>query len=462
YTYAWSNGATSEDISGVSVGTYTVTVTDANGCKATSTITLTEPPALSITTGTTDDRLCEGEQTNISASANGGTGILVISWNQGLPDGSPHSVNPLTTTSYSATVTDENGCTVSSTVVIQVFPNPLASFTSSQVCYGSSTTFNSTSTVASGSIIDYQWDIAGTNAVGSTTTHLFPSAGNYTVTLTVTTDEGCVGTITQDAIVFAIPDPGFISSQLSGCVPLCVTFTDLSNVQGSTIANWEWTIDGQLLSGSQPPYCFNQTGVYDVALTVYSAQGCSATQTINNMIQVNPNPVAAFTISDTEILLSDAQFSPMNQSSGEIAWLWEFGDGNSSTEEIPWIQYADTGSFCITLTVTNQFGCTDQAVNCLYIYPDMYVYIPNAFTPNGDKTNDVFTIEGIGIKAVDLEIFDRWGNTIFHSPQLSVGWTGHHQATDEEVMQGVYVYKAIVTDFGDQTHEFMGRVTLLR
>lgn len=330
------------------------------------------------------------------------------------------------------------------------------------MCEGNATSFTSTSTIASGSIVDYQWDFSGSNASGATATYLFPSAGSHTVSLTVTSDHGCMDTVTQNIIVNANPDPGFTADNLSGCVPLCVTFSDLSTVQGSSINSWDWLVDGQNLNTAQPTYCFNQTGVYNVSLTVTSAEGCSSTLAINNMIQVNPNPVAAFTIQYESIVLSEASFTPMNQSSGETSWLWDFGNNNTSTDELPLIHYTDTGIYCITLTVMNQYGCTDQAENCVYIYPDFYIYIPNSFTPNGDKTNDVFMIEGFGIKEVDLEIFDRWGNVVFHSPHLYVGWDGTHQASNEEVMQGVYVYKAIVIDFNNQPHEFMGHINLIR
>jgi gliding motility-associated-like protein len=111
----------------------------------------------------------------------------------------------------------------------------------------------------------------------------------------------------------------------------------------------------------------------------------------------------------------------------------------------------------------NQFGCIDTISKWIYIEPITTIFIPNAFTPNGDGTNDVFGVKGINIREVKMHIWNRWGDKIFITEDgISNPWDGSVQNSSHQAKQDVYIYEAIVTDVFNKEHRYVGRVSLVR
>jgi gliding motility-associated-like protein len=106
-------------------------------------------------------------------------------------------------------------------------------------------------------------------------------------------------------------------------------------------------------------------------------------------------------------------------------------------------------------------GCTGQDIGCLYVYPDVFIYIPNTFTPNDDKMNDWFHVEGVGIAEITMEIFNRWGEPIYATNSME-GWPGTIGNSTIMAKQDVYVYKIRVLDAVGEFHDFYGHVNLIR
>ncbi|MCX7744778.1 MAG: PKD domain-containing protein, partial [Flavobacteriales bacterium] len=467
YDWTGPNGFTSNiqnpSISNVPLlasGIYTVTVTSAAGCTATATTNVTIHP-LPIAIANNDGPVCEGNTFNITA----GGGVSYswtgpASYTSTQQNNSINNAQPNQGGTYIVIVTDNNGCsnTASTTVVVHALPIATAS-AGGPACEGLNISLS-----ASGGT-NYQW--TGPNAFSSTSQSPVISgattSNNGTYTVTVTDANGCSSTASTTITVYAIPIASFTAANLSGCSPVCTDFTDLSSVNGSTITNWSWSSNGTNFSNQQnPTQCFTNTGLYDISLTVTSAQGCSATIVLNDFIQVFPNPVADFFINPDLIPSGNPVAQFINASSGNItSWNWDFGDGNTSTLENPNHNYSDTGVYCVTLTVITANGCQANAQNCLYVYPEFVIYIPNTFTPNDDKINDFFSVEGQGIKSIQMFIYNRWGEPIYSTDNLQ-GWPGFIRNTSEIAKQDVYVYKIYVTDILDGKHEYHGHVNLLR
>jgi len=117
----------------------------------------------------------------------------------------------------------------------------------------------------------------------------------------------------------------------------------------------------------------------------------------------------------------------------------------------------------VTLTVTTEFGCTDSIANLIKIVPDIVLYVPNAFTPDGDKFNETWRvfIDGIDIYKFDLFVFNRWGEIVWESHNHDAAWDGTYGGMP--VPEGTYQWKIKCADFTtDEKYEFQGHFTVLR
>lgn len=444
-------------------GGYTVTVTDANGCSATAT-TLATINALPNAVANNNSPICELQQLDLTSG--GGTNYDWVGPNGFTAFGTQNpSIAGATIAAsgiYTVTVTDANGCISTATTTAVVNSNLVFTAASnSPLCEGS------------------QLDLTADNIVGATYDWMGPNgysvanqqnpslagattAATGTYTVTATNANGCTGTATVAVTIHPLPTALFAGDNLSGCVPLCVNMSDLSNGNGATIVSWNWVVEGQTPSVNQnETFCFNNPGAFDAQLTVTTADGCTSTLLMANYINVYPNPVAEFMFTPQFIELTDPEVTFASTSTGATSWLWNFGDGSNSTIENPMHTYADTGTFCIDLLVSNNYGCTDTTTGCLYVAPVFTIYIPNAFTVNDDNLNETWNIYGMGIKTITVRIFDRWGEEIYFFDDINKGWPGTMQ-NGNPCKQDVYVYRIEVVDGHNDFHEFMGRVTLIR
>jgi gliding motility-associated-like protein len=313
-----------------------------------------------------------------------------------------------------------------------------------------------------------------------------PTAAEYAsgfVVLLLTTDDpaGPCSFDTASVIHHFYQNPvvNFSPDDPDGCPVHCVQFTDNSTVAGAgaSIASWNWGFgDGSANDITQnPAHCFVNTGFYDITLTVTSNFGCTSTQTAPMMIQVFPIPVADFhpdpvsaDVLDPEITFNDFSF-PGGSGATINYWDWDFGDGDTVAvgepgNPNPTHLYPDVANqqYLVTLVVENSYGCWDTVPHYVYIGPEFTFFIPNAFTPNGDGINDYFQGAGIGIAVYDIWIFDRWGNMIWHTEDLSDKWNGKANGGPEQAQQDVFVWKVKLLDVFGKTHRYMGTVTLVK
>jgi gliding motility-associated-like protein len=185
-----------------------------------------------------------------------------------------------------------------------------------------------------------------------------------------------------------------------------------------------------------------------------------------NFITVYPKPIANYTIVPEfgDIIVPLVHF--INESVDYTNWWWSFGDGPKidSININPDHYYPgnDVSSYNSILIVANQYGCKDTANMLVEIAPDFSFYIPNAFSPNGDNTNDVFMGIGVGISTYEMWVFDRWGASVFYTNDITKGWDGKVQGKSAEVKQDVYVWKVRLRDVLGKKHDYIGHVTLLR
>ena len=358
------------------VGNYTVNLTVQNNCGTNTTsgtiVALCLEPVADFSANRTSGKVPLSVQFTDSSQNN------VTSWSWQFGDGGTSTKqNPVHTYTapgtYTVNLTVMNNCgsgTASKPMYITAEPCPLpvadfsANRTSGKVPLSVQFTDSSQNNVTS-----WSWQFGdGTTSIEQNPVHTYTVAGDYTVNLTVTNECGCDSASKQEFIT-AEPCPppvaDFSANRTSGKAPLSVQFTDLSTNDPDT---WLWQFgDGDTSTEQDPVHTYTTPGTYTVNLTVTNECGCdSASKQEFITAEPCPLPVADFSANQTcgKIPLS-VQFTDLS-TNGPDTWLWQFGDGATSTEQNPVHTYTTPGTYTVTLTVTNECGC-DSASRPAYI-----------------------------------------------------------------------------------------------
>jgi gliding motility-associated-like protein len=149
-----------------------------------------------------------------------------------------------------------------------------------------------------------------------------------------------------------------------------------------------------------------------------------------------------------------------NLSTPDVDYLWSFGDGFRSRLFEPVHEYFFMSNYYISLYVSDSLGCSD--LYSLPYNPPMFLYIPNSFTPNGDGINELFKAEGVGVKSFELTIWNRQGEQLFHTTDITEGWNGSAAGSGYFVPDGVYVYRYKAESADGQKIEDRGHITVVR
>jgi gliding motility-associated-like protein len=175
-------------------------------------------------------------------------------------------------------------------------------------------------------------------------------------------------------------------------------------------------------------------------------------------VGVAPVPGAAFTYLPNPSNPLNVQF--FNQSSDTNYVAWYFGDGDVSSDVNPTHSYMKPGTYSVSLAVADSLGCTDSVTVDIELRMDYYVYIPTAFTPNGDIINDRIKVEALGIEGMQWDIFNRWGLKVFSTDDVDQSWDGTYGG--QPVPEGIYSYRILIyLPFGNITEQH-GTFTLIR
>jgi PKD repeat protein len=449
YTYDWTPSAnTGSTATGLSAGIYVVVASDANGCAASQTITITQPSQIVADINSIGNVVCAGDSVTISATATGGNGVYTYTWNNGLGNGASHIVLPSVPTTYVVTVTDGLGCAgTQDSVTVTISAPPVAAFTvptsNTYSCtYPVTVDFTNTSTNA----VSYAWDFGnGTNATTTNGQAAFDTTGTYTVILTATSASGCVDTAVYVYNVYPAPTASFSLSGNAGCAPYTVSFTN-NSVNGVT---YYWNFgDGDTSMLSNPSHTYEIPGTYNVTLVVSGGGICNDTLELTSAVTVYQTPVADFTSDYFNITDPDGQIQFTNLSTGATTYDWDFGDGNTSTLENPINNYLENGDFDVMLIATSGAGCSDTIIQTVEVELMKGLYMPNAMIVGGDGDFGFFLPKGAGIATYQCMIFDKWGNLLWETSKLVdgkpvEGWDGRYNGV--VVPQGAYIWKADAT-----------------
>src|SRR5438552_280186 len=370
YSWTFGDGGTSSAPnpahSYTASGTYTVTLTVTDNQGATNAVShsvtvnaANQPPVAAFTSSCTN-LTCSFTSTSSDPD---GT-IASYSWAFG--DGATstlqnpsHTYGGAGTFLVTLTVTDNQGATNSVSHNVTVTPanqSPTAAFTSS--CTNLTCTFTNTSSDPDGSITANSWTFGdGQTSSVVSPSHAYTAAGTYTVTLTVTDNQGATNSVSQNVTVTPAnqsPTAAFTSS----CTNLTCTFTNTSSDPDGSITANSWTFgDGATSTLQNPSHSYAAGGTYTVTLRVTDNQGAQSTPTSQNVTVTPPNqpPTANFTFSCSGLTCNFTSTS--SDPDGTIAsYSWTFGDGATSTVQNPSHSYAAGGTYTVTLRVTDNQG----------------------------------------------------------------------------------------------------------
>jgi gliding motility-associated-like protein len=409
------------------------------------------------TASTTNNNLCEGEDIELfSTSATGAS----FQWS------GPNAFNAFTqnairsnatvgmTGSYTVTVS-RNGCSSTSSVSVTVNANSDATISNTpqdpfceNVAAVTLTAAQTGGTWSGNGITDPAQGIFDPATAGP---------GIHTISYTVGTS--CPGTGTRDIEVLEMPAVDFSAVPETGCNPLVVHFTN--NTPNTGAASWQMG-DGQTSAITDE---FDHTygvGNYDVTLEVTGNNGCVNELTQVGMITVNQTPTAGFSSKNTN---GAGAFAFTNESENALTYLWTFGDGASSNDPNATHDYGDqAGSYEVILVATTQAGCVDSASYTVGIEEKVTFFIPNAFTPNGDPFNHYFLpviTSGVDKTSYTFNIYNRWGELIFQSNDVNIGWDGTFQ--NAMVQPGQYTWTVgFINLSNDRKYSHTGIVHLLK
>ncbi len=427
----WNGGSLVNAANPASVsaaGTYTVTATDpTNGCTATSTVIVSSSGALpDISIATPAIISCSSPTlTLIGSSTSSGVGYQ---WTGG-PASPNYTVNLAGT--YTLTITDLlTGCSSQQTVIVSSNTTPPAVTTGSTLALGCSPSSGIISASSTTAGVAYSWTGAGITVGASTDTPSVNAAGTYTVTVTDPTN-GC--TATSSVIVSSnTTPPSLIAGQslLLSCGTNSGTITATSSTIGVL---YSWMGPGIAAGGTTASPSVTAAGTYTVTVTDPS-NGCTASGNVN--VSVNNGPTAS---AGTDATIN-AGLSTTLTATGGGTYLWNTGETSGTILVSPIV----TTDYCVTVTDTS--GCVDTA--CVRISVDLEcgeLFVPNAFSPNNDLSNDVFRVKinPVCVKEMLLVVYDRWGEKMIEITDPSVSWDGTYHG--KKLDNAVFVYYLSIT-----------------
>ncbi|MCD6066346.1 MAG: hypothetical protein K0S33_1172 [Bacteroidetes bacterium] len=379
----------------LSEGTYTVMLiasTNSTGCSDTTTqvVVIDFPP----TPQFVNAGVCAGSTIQFTNQTPGLTGTESWVWNFGdqataTTLNANHIYAIAGSYNVSLQITNTNGCTGSVTSAIVIAPLPAASFTSTTVCDGQANAFTSTATIATGTLTNWSWDFdadgTSDNSL-SNPNYTFPGDGSYNVSMTVTSNAGCVSSVTNIAVVKPNPVAAFGTNNV--CQNSFAVFQNTSFVAlPSQITQYAWTFgDNGTSAVLNPQHQYQNAGTYQVGLTTTTESGC--TNSFTFPITIHPLPSTSFA-STPVCHTQTTQFSDQSTVPGGtiVSRAWDFNnDGIVDATNIPnpVFLYNNFGAYNAKLETMTNNGCYNQTVNQVVVYSNPVAAFNNASSCMGN------------------------------------------------------------------------------
>lgn len=453
YTFAWSNGASSEDLNGLQAGNYSVQITDSKGCTSNSTFTIVQPAEVLIDIQQ-QDILCADQSTgSIVLNISGGSGPYNVIWTNGA---SGNSLTNLAAGTYEGSITDSQGCTSTVNVTLTQ-PEPLSIIENidNVSCFGNNDGRIAFTVNGGVAPYTYSWS-SGEN--GNSRSSL--SSGSYSVTITdanncsitetfdITQPEVLTVTVTQNLIIDC--DTRSITEEVT-----------ITTTGGTGTAQFNWNSSNFI---SENRRSFDRNGLQTIE--VRDDNNCIANVTVNVVLPELGESSFEITDGTTDPFGSYTLNTPITFSAllsdNITSFTWDFGDGKIvENEALIDHTYTEVGDYLVTLTALDNNGCTTVSELDINVNLGYEIVMPTAFTPNGDNLNDRFYPEYYGLESIKLVIYNNWGDVVFVSEDIeSGGWNG--LVRNQEAPAGGYAFKLFAQSISGKQIEETGSFVLVQ
>lgn len=405
--------------------------------------------------------ICQSQSVNLLDSSYTTDGIIINGWWWDLGNGQfSTQQNPITTYNTSGpkiirhVAVNAKGC-ISDTLTqtINVSAKPIANFGySNLLCTTLPVQFSDSSVVSGEAVTQWSWIYNGAEWSTLQNPDRTFAAGPQTIKLVATSTDGCMSdTVSKMFNINPSPDVNFTFSD--ACKNSLVNFSAVDN--SGTVTNWKWTFgDGGIALTQDTTYAYTAGGVYPVKLYATAANGCYSDSLQKNITIYSTN---AFAGNDT---IAAANQPVQLQATGGINYSWSPAAGlNNPNISNPIATINSTQTFVVK--AFTPLGCETYDAVTIKIYDGPEIYLPNAFTPNGDGLNDIFKGTMVGLKEFKfMKIFNRFGQEIFYTTDAQNGWDGTWKGKQQN--SGVYVVIASGIDYRGLAIDKKATVVLIR
>lgn len=447
YTTLWNTGATTDTIwvNPTTTTTYYVTVSDT--CGVYNVIDSATVTVVNLQVTVPDYTMtCLNEIVTLTTTIIGGSGTETILWNTGATTPSIQ-VSPSVTTTYWVDVNGSCSASDTVTVTVPVFPPVVLTANSDDtlVCPGNPVVL-AANMVGGFQQQVYNWNDGVTTFTGNNLT-VNPIT---TTTYTVWVNDTCADN--GDTTSFTITVPNYPPLQLVVSDDTLICIGDQANLE-AIVTGGEGTYSYSWTGGASSNY-IQVSPTSDINYSITVTDGCGA-QISSAVFVTVMSPTADFSyeyLSEFGVQFTDSSYSNI------VSTWWTFDQDGAYTEQNPLYNFSTDGEHEVWLAVEDSYGCHDTIMKT--IRPPIFVYGPNAFSPDGDGTNDVFKFKGMGIEHFELMIFNRWGELLFQADDINRGWDGTYKG--KLVPTGVYVYRVRAESYENIVFEKAGSVNLIK
>lgn len=470
--YSYDGGTTwvpNNTQGGFTAGTYSVCARNAQGCSKCINTTLVDPVPV-ILTISNDTLICENGTATLVASATGGTSYT-FNWGHTAATSGTQQVSPAVNTYYPVVAENQAGClSQPDSILVSVRPpisaalNPLDQF----VCPGYPGTINAIN-VTGGIGVPYSfvWSNGFSN---SGLTSSITESPNVNTMYTVTIEDGCESSplvLQTQILVRPLPIPLIGVDEPEKCEPAQFILTNLTDPAMNGGVVWNISDGQQFINQNEVIPADLYEGTYDVQLIVTSPDGCIDSTTFNSFLLVRPQPVADFRWSPDPITMFNTQVMFQQNCTGADTYGWTFQSAlpGTSNKETPIVTFPDgqTGYYEVTLIAYSDLGCSDTVTKIVPVLPEVILYAPNAFTPDGDEFNQTWFVHIAGIDPQDFEllVYNRWGQIVWESKDPEGIWDGTYLG--QIVPPGTYTWTIRTKDMlNDKKYEWQGALNVIR